>query len=68
MSYIQTQSDLYFIFCFQCQKNFTAILLYNHFKYYNCMFRVSQRSEMAKIIEAKFGLCVIAKFQFVNEE
>ena len=58
MSYIQTQSDLFFIFCFQCQKNFTAILLYNH---YNSMCRVSHKSEMAKIIEAKFGLCVIAK-------
>ena len=23
---------------------------------------------MAKIIEAKFGLCVLAKLQFVNEE
>ena len=32
------------------------------------MFRVSHKSEMAKIIEAKFGLCVIAKLQFVNEE
>ena len=61
MSYIQTQSDLFFIFCFQCQKNFTAILLYNHNIIIVC-------SEMAKIIEAKFGLCVLAKLQFVNEE
>ena len=29
---------------------------------------MSHKSEMAKIIEAKLGLCVIAKLQLVNEE